>query len=468
MVEYSRYESPMSPHSFLSVVRKRRKLIISLFALIVICIVAAAFLLPPVYRASAKAMVKYQREIERDHLLDLYTADGKVDYNRLASELVVIKMRSVLEPVVEALSLDAPQDGDVMEATRRHEKAIDKLAGHLDVEREKDTNVLVISYEDRDPQLAASVVDAVVTQYIEQRPGLDRDERAYIYFDEQIKKVEAQIDEIARAGMKFKSEQKVLSPDKQTQILFASIADFDKELTRVRSQRIAREASLKILREQVSNGEAITIPTTESSNSYSRWSYINDLKSTLLQLELKKEALLKKYTEKHPEVQIVLGEIEQTKTKMRAEGEEVLRSEETSIKALREAENALAQRMNQVVNSISRLSRQEYELGQITIGIDDLRKVHSMLIRQREEAKIAAGKKEYLVQVRLLEPAIAPQSPVKPNKALFAGLAILLGLIFSFGFAFFLEYFDHSVNTPEDAQHCLGLPILASIPDLRK
>ena len=88
-----------------------------------------------------------------------------------------------------------------------------------------------------------------------------------------------------------------------------------------------------------------------------------------------------------------------------------------------------------------------------------------MLVRQREEAKITASKKEHLVQVRLIEPAVVPYHPAKPNRPLFAALAFILGFVVSFGFAFFIEYFDHSVNSVEDAQYCLGLPILASISD---
>jgi hypothetical protein len=42
----------------------------------------------------------------------------------------------------------------------------------------------------------------------------------------------------------------------------------------------------------------------------------------------------------------------------------------------------------------------------------------------------------------------------------------LLGFIISFGSAFFLEYFDHSINTVDDARNALGVPIIAAIPNL--
>ncbi len=469
MIQYSHFDSPVSPQSFLSVVHKRRKTILLLFVLIVASVVGASFILPPQYRSLAKVMVNYQNDSEKAHLLGLQSEGSRALYDKLGAEVVIFKTRSLLDPVVTQLGLDQPKNGKApmnsSEAAELHDKAIEDLAKDLEIEREKDTNVLTLSYEHKNPRLAANVVDKLVTEYIKQRPSLDRDDRAYEFFDKQIQVIKNEIEAAERRGMEYKSGERVLQPDKQTEILFSSVADFDKELTRTRSERIAKEAKLQIIREQMANGGDIVIPTNESSESPSREEYLNELKKTLLSLELKKSSLAKRFTAKHPEMATVLADIEETKNKIRAEVDEVIQAEELSIKALMAAEQALAQRMNQVVNSVAKLSQQEFELNQLTIGIDDLRSVYSMLIRQREEARIASSKQEYLVQIRLLEPAMVPHKPSKPNRPLFAGLAVLLGLVVSFGFAFFLEYFDHSVNTVEDAQNCLGLPILAAIPD---
>jgi len=469
MIQYTHYDSPMSPHSFFGVLHKRRKVILVLFIVIVGSMTAAAFLLPPIYRATSKVMVKYQTDNEKAYLLGINQDNRRTEYDRLASEVVILKMRSILEPVVTRLELDKPSDKkditDAVEQTRRHEEALEKLSKKLKVEREKDTNVLSIGYESKNAALASRVVDQIITEYITQRPGLDKDDRAYEFFDKQITLIKKQISEQEVKGMKYKSQEKVISPDQQTRILFTSISDFDKELTKVRAERISKEAKLQIIREHFDKGNELTIPTLETSESLSRYEYLNELKKTLLSLELEKNSMKEKYTERHPSYIALDSDIREAKDKIRSEVREIIDAEETSIKALFAAENALAQRMNQVVNSVAKLSQQEYELGQLTIGVEDLRSVYSMLIRQREEARIASGKQEYLVQVRLLEPAMVPYTPAKPNRPLMAGIGLVLGIFVSLGMGFFLEYFDHSVNTAEDAQHCLGLPILAVISD---
>ncbi len=466
MIQYSHQDSPMSPHSFLSVVSKRLGLITIVFLLIVAAVVIGMYLMPPVYRASAKVMINYQVAIEKEHLLNLWQIQDKSYYERLSSELVFFKMRSILEPVVVEMGLDKANNGDE-NGKVGHDRAIEQLANQLKVEREKDTNVLLVSYEHRNPKLAAGVVDRVVAEFIKQRPALDRDERSSEFFDKQIAQLKGQIDKAEKEGMEYKSREKVLSPTDQTTILFQSLASFDHELTKVRSERIAHEASLRIFREQVAQKNDLIIPSTESTNGLSQHAYYNTLKTALASLEIKRSALLDKYTEKHPAVTAITAEIEANKAKIKETQEDIIKGEETAAKALLAQESALAQRMNQVVGSISDLSRQEYELGLISIGLTDLRAVYSMLVRQREEARLAANQKEYLIQVRLLEPALLPNDPVKPNKPLLLSLAVLVGLMVAFGLAFFVEYFDHSVNNAQDAQDCLQMPILASISDFQ-
>ncbi|HPG38506.1 MAG TPA: GumC family protein [bacterium] len=482
MLDYNKYDSPISTFSFMNILLKRRKVMVISFVLIVASFVGAAFILPPVYRSSAKVLVNYQSENEKAYLLGVNQTDGQQRFDKIGAELVIMKMRSILEPVMVEFGLDKKllqenkhfadmqKNGELTEQATRliQNEVIAGLAKKLTIEREKDTNILNVSFDDRDPVFAAQVVDKVVEEYIKQRPAIDKDTRAFEFFETQIQEIERQIADLEKKGMSYKSQEKVLQPDQQTQILFSSVADFDKELTKVRAERIAKEARLKVIREQLANGDDIAFPNTESSEKVGRLDYLNELKKTQLELEMKKSSLQQKYTEKHPEVLLVVRDIDATRQKIRSEVNEIIRAEETSVKALQAAEQALGGRMNQVVNSVAELSRQEYELGKLTIGIDDLREVYSMLIKQREEARITASKKEYLVQVRLLEPPSVAYKPVKPNKVLFIGIALVLGVIISIGSALFIEMFDPSVNTVEDVQHCLGLPILAAIPDFEQ
>lgn len=470
MREYTHFDSPIPPQSLLSIIYKRKKMIITLFLLIAGSISVASFVLPKVYRATSKVMIRYEGENEKAYLYGNYQSNSRSGYDRLSSEVVIIKTRTVLDPVVTELGLDQPEDGktfkDADERVRLHEEAIEKLALKIKAERENDTNVLSIIYEDTNPALAARIVDEVVSSYIRQRPVLDRDERASEFFDVQISKLKKELDELGKREAEEKRKRQFLSAGHQTQILFTELAYFDKELTRVRAERISKESKLQVIQEQLAKGGDIAIPNTETSNSPSKEDYFTELLKKKLDLELKGAYLSQKYRDEYPELANAKAALKATKAKIREEIERLVEEESSGIRALRAEEQALAYKMNEVAGRIAKLSHDQLALDQITIGKKDLEQVYSMLVRQREEVKIAQSKQEYMVQVRVIEPAVKPYKPVKPNKPLYMAIGILLGVVVSFGFALFIESFDHSLNTAEDAQNALGLPILASISEI--
>lgn len=469
MIEYSHYNSPMSPQSFIYILYRRRKLIGTLFIGLTAGIIALTFILPAVYESNAQVMVNYQSEQEKHYLFGT-NGSSHIPYNQLESEVVILKSREILENVIRQIGLDLPSIHPVQKQKYTEQQYLDyaymQLKKKLNVERERDTNILNISYESHNPHLAAQVVQRIISSYMDKRSKLARDERAAEFLDKQIADIRQQIDAIESSGFRYKQSEQVMVPDKQSEILFNQLADFDQELTRIRSQRIAKEARLNTIASDLWSGQVAMLPNTEASESLSKMEYLNKLRKTQLDLELKRSSLKKKYTDKHPDVITVTQDIKQIESKIDNEIKKIMASERNAVESLKATEREIQNRMKTVADDIADLSKKDYQLGMMTIGIKDLKEVYSMLIRQREEAKIAANRKEHLIHVRLLEPAIVPLKPAKPNKPLFAAIAVVLGVVVSLGTAFFIEYFDHSVNTVEDAQYCLGLPILASISDV--
>ncbi|MFQ6066732.1 MAG: polysaccharide biosynthesis tyrosine autokinase [bacterium] len=69
-----------------------------------------------------------------------------------------------------------------------------------------------------------------------------------------------------------------------------------------------------------------------------------------------------------------------------------------------------------------------------------------------------------LNNVRILDYAKTPGSPVKPRKKRNALLGLLIGLMLGGGLAFLLEYLDTSVRTIEDVAKYFSWPVLSIIP----
>ena len=70
--------------------------------------------------------------------------------------------------------------------------------------------------------------------------------------------------------------------------------------------------------------------------------------------------------------------------------------------------------------------------------------------------------------ISVVQAATASMKPVRPRKALNLALGLFLGIFGGLGLAFFSEYLDHSLRTPQDVEEKLDLQVLASIPYLKK
>ena len=70
--------------------------------------------------------------------------------------------------------------------------------------------------------------------------------------------------------------------------------------------------------------------------------------------------------------------------------------------------------------------------------------------------------------VLIMEPASVPGAPVSHHTWRNVALACALGLILTVGSAFFIEYLDRSVKTPDDISQLTGLPILGAVVRFKK
>jgi len=67
--------------------------------------------------------------------------------------------------------------------------------------------------------------------------------------------------------------------------------------------------------------------------------------------------------------------------------------------------------------------------------------------------------------VSIVDTAVTPDKPVKPNKTLNVLIAFVVGLMASVGLVFLLEYMDNTLKTSNDVEKLLGIPVLGVIPN---
>lgn len=67
-------------------------------------------------------------------------------------------------------------------------------------------------------------------------------------------------------------------------------------------------------------------------------------------------------------------------------------------------------------------------------------------------------------ELSILDKAERPKEPTSPNSMLIMGIAAMLGIMISIMIIFLTEYLKPVIDTEQDVNECLGLPVLCILP----
>src|SRR5208283_5603039 len=95
---------------------------------------------------------------------------------------------------------------------------------------------------------------------------------------------------------------------------------------------------------------------------------------------------------------------------------------------------------------------------------DSNKQLYDGLLQKLKEAGITAGLRSS--NIRVVDPALAPTTPSRPQKSRNIFLGFLLGIVGGIGLAIFREYLDNTIKSPDDVEALTGLPSLAVVPSL--
>lgn len=431
--------------------------------------IVAAFLLVALtrksqYEASAKLIVEKKQDSQKALLLGIKEWVSNDQYNWINSEVEVLKSYPVAISVLEEVGREhflpknskQPIDAQFKAAALQFQK-------RLEVNNSKNSNILDITYTAPDPKLAQAVVKSVIGNYTNYRFSMEKESEKFDFLQEQLEMLDTQIGDLEQAQAQFKKQMGVVDPEAQTDILLARVAEYESQLTAARSKRFSKEARMQIVKEQFAKNEITDIPQTEASDSPSREKYIAQLKGNLLQLEIKHTQMMQKYNEEYVEVKNIKEQIAETRRQIKNEVEQIINAEMTAIKALNAEEKVLMDAITKTNKEIENFSEKEFAYSQINRGIDDNKEIYSMLLKQREEARISLTQMNDGLQIKTVSPAFVSDNPSKPNRKLVVLIGAALGLILAFTMTLVAIYFDDTLETQEEVQKFTGIPVLGTI-----
>lgn len=477
--------APLGPESpnlvaYGIVLRKRRWTVVTLAAFVFAAVLILTLKETPLYQA--KALL----EIEKENpnivtAADLFEIDN-VTNTYLETQYKVLESDSLSRRVIQDLQLDERVEFNPPRhwwslGSRPHESSEAEVAAgspqpdsdgvysalktfqdRLDVEPVKQSRLVEVTFESRDPVLAARIVNSLADNYINQNLELrwEAAQKASEWLSQQLVGVKAKLEKsedemqaYARAnGLLFLENERGATEN----IVDSRLRQLQDALTKAQSDRIEKESLFRL----VESGDYAALPTVFDNRE------LQELTLRLSDLETQDALLASTFAPDYPKRKQLLSEIAEARQMLDRERNLAASHISDDYLASARRESLLRDAFAAAQKDANEIAERSVQYNILKREVDTNRGLYDGLLDRLKQAGVAAGLKES--NIRIVDAAVPPKKPARPRVGLNLSLGFLVGLAMGIGAAFLQEYFDNSLKTTEDIERILQLPALALIP----
>jgi uncharacterized protein involved in exopolysaccharide biosynthesis len=480
-----------SVRDFLAIAFRHRRLVIFSFLAVLVMAGLYAFRQPPQYQAEMKILVK------RERVDPLVTAEtnaspkpGSVTEEELNSETYLITSRDLIEKVTLAAG-PQPKNNSWLAVLKRwvlppppripgSPTPVPQLPGVLQVDPVKKSNIIDVTYTSSDPEYSARVLNVLADLYLEKHLAVHRPSGAFEFFQQETERYRKGLAMIETRLSDPNSSEGMVSSQLEKDLTLKALPTAEAKLRETQEMIADTEERIHLLEKQL----AATSPrlTTNVRTTDNR-GVLENLKSNLWTLELKRTELLGKYEPGYRAVQEVENQIAQIRAAM-AEEEKVSLKEETSdqnpvyqmimqdllkaksqLAGLRATEKATAETARNYREKARQLDQKEMVQHDLLRTQKLAEDNYQLYLKKQEEVRISNElDRQRIVNVAIAEKATVPTDPYGTPKPVIVLGGGLLASFMSLALAFFVNQLDPTFKTPDELEAFLKIPVLAAIP----
>ena len=491
-------EEQIHLRDYLRVIQRHKWTVITVFAIIVITVVIHAFTATPIYESTTRLIIDKENpnvvSIQEVMAID---ASG-TDYYQ--TQYKIIESRTVAREVIRRLHLDkseeffpTPKDdlisnlkrsiqetiafwkdsitsllrtGDesipkTLEGFEPNSPLVDDFISKIEVSPIRNSRLVDVNFQAKDPVLAATIVNTLANAYIDQNLEikLRAVQDAVKWLHNRIQEEGNKVEKAEQALLRYKEKHSIVtdfSSDVEN-ITAQKLAQLNTQVVEVESERVEAETRYKQAM-ALSNTPDMVDSITEVLNN----ELILQIKSMEVELYKRMSELSKRYGQKHPQMVAIESELKTLNKRKTQEVNRVINSLKNEYRVILAKENSLKAALAKQKKDSLELNQKAIEYGVLRREAESARHMYELLIKRFKETSLTEDMKTG--NIRIIDRAEVPEDPVKPKKKLNVFLAIILGLFTGIGLAFFFEYLDNTIKTPEDVKQHLNIPYLGLIP----
>ncbi len=443
----------------LQVLWARRGFIFLVFAVIVTTVAIASIKLPKVYVGSVSVVADSRS-------FDPVTGSqqpAQLVTGLRATQIDVITSRTVAEKVVEKLKLDAnPWFGaqPPQTAAAAGSDPAQLLMSRLSISPSRESNVFVLHIEDGNPVLAADIANAYADAYIETSLALQMDpmKRQAAWFDDQLLGLRAALETAQGKLSSYQQQESIVGASEQLDVENARLAEIASQLVGAQAQMYDAQTRLRQATQHFDTERLGELPDILGNP------LLQSMKADLVRAEGKLAEVVERFDRNHPQYISAAAEVKTLRSRLATE----VRTARGSIGQTAEIAQRRAAEMQRALDTqrdrILALQQQRDGLDVLKREVENAQRAYEAGLQRSSEMRLQSQLNQSSIAV--LNRAVPPVMPARPNIVFNILLATVLGSIFAAGLALSIELFDRRVRSAADLSGPGRLVVLGELPRL--
>ena len=450
---------------FITVLTRRKKLVLATTIVTLLLALLATLLMKPVYRADST--VKVERNSAGSSTSDiLKTEVSRSDRDYFETQIQLLQTKTLARRVINDLKLETDNvpvgfitkiknsiTGKTETTNSKDKMELLFLEG-LTVKPIGTSQLLKISYDSSNPELAANISNTVaktfVRQNLERRFDTATSSKAYV--NENIAITKKSLEEAERKLNEYaRTEGIVQDTDGQSSNSF-TLKKHTEEVVLAEKERIEAEAAYELHKNNPTDGVSASINDP----------YILSLKKAAAKNEASYQALKSKRTSRARRLRKQIDGIL-----------EDIKVETNNFKSSLKTRFLEAQQKEKMLRS------QLVILKKGALNVQEKSTKYNRLLREVEINQLSYNKQlEQLMEINtasnvdsnnitIIDKASPPSKKHKPNLKINLIFGTLLGLLLGMGIAFLREFTDDTIKDNASLERTTGIPVLSQVPEIK-
>jgi capsular exopolysaccharide synthesis family protein len=355
----------------------------------------------------------------------------------------------------------------LVETSKANEDAItpsqivDTLAAITESRLRRGTRLVDITVEHPVPRTAAALANSIYKEFISSsyEQYVQTSLGANQFLLEEAEKLKKKLRASEQALNDYREKAKTVSIDDKLDTAVQGLKDLKMKAVEAKSLRIRLENDWEQVKRM--NNDVTALLGIQS--------VANDAAVQSVRVQLSKEdsefaTLRQRYLPKHPKYMQALSRLAEWRTALTNAIAAIPSRIEAAYNSARSSEQSLESALKEAEEKALSANKQSIELGVLQREADTDRVLYDAVLKRLKEAQVT--KELQSDKLRLVQPAIVPVVPVKPQKVKIMAAAVLVGLMGGVMLALLLNQIDSSIKTIDQAEEYLGLPVLTAIPQI--